>query len=114
MSKLKQLILIIGILFLSGYSYGQFDQDLCKRITNDKVDIKSCYSVAVVTDVEGTSANRVTFSSETVKFNFQAKYVEVKDETGKFIYFTYDKIKAINYSPSTRNYESFFYIYLKD
>ena len=114
MKRVQKIVMLIGFLIISGYSFGQFDADLCKRITNDQVDIKTCYAVSVVTDVEGTSANKVSFSSETVKFSYQTNYIKVSDASGKFVYFTYDKIKAMAYTPATRNYESSFSIYLKD
>lgn len=117
MKKLQKIIMVIGFLMLSGYSFGQFDADLCKRIIGEKIDLKACNTISIITDVEGTShisANNILFDNKTVQFQFQVKYIKVTDVSGKLVYFTYDKIKAISYIPETKEAYSIFSIYLKD
>lgn len=117
MKKLKQFALILGFVALSGYSYGQYDMELCKRIIETEVDLKACRTVSVITDVVGTSqiaANHITFDNQSVTFDYTEKYIKVSDSTGKFFYITYDKIKAISFVPETSRAFSSFSIYLNN
>lgn len=112
---MKRITLIISLLALSFYSYGQYDMNLCKQIIETEVDFKNCKTASVITDVVGTSqiaANHFTFDSQSITFHYSEKHLKISDATGKFIYITYDNIKAITFSPETDRTYANFAIYL--
>jgi len=102
MKRLKRSLLILSVLTLTNFSFGQLKQSEVEALFQE-IDLKSFQNLKVITNKfdDNVSNSSFKFDSKLAKIFYNEGFMTIKDDSGLVIFIPYDKITLVKTAPKS-------------